>query len=86
MNRIIQLSVLAAAAAVLFVLSRRQKAAEREKKRREQLKQDYPDLISRLLLLLQAGLVSRSAFIRIAKDYENDLSAGKRNRPAFDEI
>ena len=85
-NKAVQLLIPAAAFVLLFLFSRKQKAAEKEKKRREQLKRDYPELISRLLLLMQAGLVSRSAFKRIAEDYRKDLAAGKMRRPAFEEV
>lgn len=85
-RRIVQIVILLGTAVILFVYSRRKRQAEAEKVRREKIKQDYPELISRLLLLLQAGLVSRSAFIRIANDYTKDLSQGKKKRPAFDEV
>lgn len=86
MNRAVQLVILLGTAVLLFVVSRRRKTSEKEIKRREKLKQDYPELISRLLLFMQAGLVSRSAFQRIAKDYKRDLSAGKAERAAFEEV
>ncbi len=86
MNTAWTLVLLAGTAAVLFVISRRQKAAEAEKKRREQLKKDYPELISKLLLLMQAGMVARSAFMRIAADYRKEKEDGKRIRPAFEEV
>lgn len=85
-NRIFQLLILGAAAALLFFLSRKQKAGEKEKQRREQLKKDYPELISKLLLLLQAGLVSRSALSRIAADYQRDLKNGKNEKAAYEEV
>ncbi len=85
-NKYLTVLVLLGIAAVLFLYSRKQRAAEAEKKRREQLKKDYPELISRLLLLLQAGLVVRSAFQRIAADYKRDLDEGKKPRPAFGEV
>ena len=86
MNRIFTLIILFVIAAVLLFVSRRQKKAEMEKKRRENLKRDYPELVSRLLLLLQAGLVCRSAFMRIASDYEKDIKKGKKARAAFEEV
>lgn len=85
-NRAVQLAILGGCIVLLWILSKRQKSAEKEKKRRELLKKDYPELISKLLLLLQAGLVSRSAFKRIAEDYRKDLAAGKAERPAFEEV
>ena len=80
------LGILLAAVVLLIFVSRRQKEKEKEKRRRELLKRDYPDLISKLLLLLQAGMVARSAFIRIAADYKKDTDAGKAAKPAFEEV
>lgn len=85
-SRICSILILAAAVVTLVIVSRRQKAAEREKKRREALKRDYPELISKLLLLMQAGLVTRSAMMRIAADHRQAVQSGKKPRPAFEEV
>ncbi len=85
-NKIFTLIILFAFAAVLLFISKRQKKTELEKRRRENLKRDYPELVSKLLLLLQAGLVCRSAFKRIASDYEKDLKKGKKVREAYEEV
>ena len=59
---------LLAVAAVLPVLDSREQ--ERVRNRRlEQLAAEYPALIMKFTLLLQAGLSSQSAFARIGRDY-----------------
>ena len=85
-NKVLTLAALAGVIIVLIIISRRQKDAEQEKKRREKLLADYPELISRLLLYLKAGLVCRSAFFRIAADYKKESDSGKPVRPAFEEL
>ncbi len=85
-NKVLTLAALTGVIIVLIIISRRQKDAEQEKKRREKLLADYPELISRLLLYLKAGLVCRSAFFRIAADYKKESDSGKPGRPAFEEL
>lgn len=85
-NKAMTVGALSVVIIVLIILSRRQKTAKAEKKRRELLKADYPEIISRLLLYLKAGLVCRSAFFRIAADYKKEIDNGQPERPAFDEL
>ena len=74
-------------AVCLFFIAARQRAAKKEQQRRDALKKDYPELISRLLLYLQAGLVPKASFIRIAEGYRKDQNARKqKERPAFEEV
>ncbi len=69
------------AGALLLVLKAREKTKEAEK-RREQLLLDYPGLILKFTLYVQAGLPPRKAFFRIARE------DGKRrqDRPAMQEV
>lgn len=59
-------------AAVIFLLLYRQQAAVKEKcaQRERQMKADYPEIVSKLLVLLRAGMPVRSAWIRIVQDYQ----------------
>lgn len=59
-------------AAVIFLLLYRQQAAVKEKcaRRERQMKADYPEIISKLLILIRAGMPVRSAWIRIVQDYQ----------------
>ena len=55
------------------------------KEREDQLLKDYPDLVSKITLLMQAGLTLRSAWDRITEDY---LSAQneKKTRYVYEEM
>lgn len=55
---------------------------QKKKEREEQLLLDYPALLSKLMLLLGAGLTVRGAWERIAEDYRK---SGKK-RYAYDEM
>lgn len=86
-NKYFTVLVLLAMAAGLCLIAARQRAAEKEKRRREALKRDYPELISRLLLYLQAGLVPKTAFVRMAESYRSNRTAGTQKKsPAFEEV
>lgn len=45
--------------------------------RNEEMARDYPELISKLVLFMGAGMTIRGAFHRIASDYERAASKGK---------
>lgn len=65
-------------------------AREREKeqeleKRREQMVMDYPGIVMKLTLLVQAGMTVRSAFRKIAGDYEKRKKEGQV-RYAYEEM
>lgn len=75
------LSILAAAAAML---KKAQDEQEKEKKRREQLLMDYPGLIMKFTLLVQAGMTVRKAFQKIGLDYRKRISG--KTRCAYEEI
>ncbi len=48
-----------------------EKNKQKLEKREKEMLNDYPELVSKLLLLLQAGLTIRGAWDRIVKDYRN---------------
>ena len=56
-----------------------------EKKQREE-RRTYPELLQRLTLYLEAGLTVRSAFCRVAEDYEEERKRGGRYREAYEEM
>lgn len=71
---------------ILLVFSGiRTREADAEKKKEEML-MDYPHIVSKLVLLLSAGLSMRSAFGKMASDYRNSLENGGRRREGFEEI
>ena len=53
---------------------------QKSEKRNTELICDYPELISKLSLLLSSGLGIRVAFERIASDYEKRRQNGKRKK------
>ncbi len=46
---------------------------------------DYPQIVSKLVLLLGAGMTIKGAFTKIAQDYESSLTKGKE-RFAYEEM
>ena len=63
----------------------RNREADAERKKEEML-MDYPHIVSKLVLLLCAGLSMRSAFLMMASDYKESLENGGRRREGFEEI
>lgn len=61
-------------AGTLYFADKQEKRLQKEK-RRDQMMKDYPEIISKLLLLLSAGLSIRSSFERISKDYAENIKA-----------
>ena len=56
-----------------------------EKKKREE-RRSYPEILQKLTLYLEAGLTVRSAFCRVAEDYEKERKRGGRFREAYEEM
>ena len=47
----------------------------RVKKRKEQMLLDYPDIVNKFTLLVNAGMTIRQAWIKISEDYNNKLDS-----------
>lgn len=73
---------LVAALALLVVKARESQAALA--RRYEELLMDYPGLIMKFTLLIQAGMTARKAFQKIALDYKRKKSA--KPRIAYEEV
>lgn len=71
--------------AALYLYSEIQNREIREMKRREEMLYDYPQLVSKLVLLLNAGMSMRSAFEKIAADYRQTIDGGGETRQGFEE-
>lgn len=56
---------------ILLLLRDKQAAVEKKKAERQQMMQDYPEILSKLTLLLSAGINLRKAMGRIGEDYVN---------------
>ena len=83
-NTIAFTAFLLLAAGILLRINERQKAEEKCRKREERLKAEYPEFISRLLLMLYSGSGVRTAFFRLAALYNRE----KKNRysEVFEEV
>ena len=73
------------AAAALFFFQDKDLHDLVEKKKREE-RRTYPEILQKLTLYLEAGLTVRSAFCRVAEDYERERKCGGRCREAYEEM
>ena len=71
---------------VLFIFSRIQNRGIELDKKRQQLMCDYPNVISYLVLLLNAGMSMRMAFARLASDYRKSLDRGGQAKVGYEVI
>ena len=69
-------------AAVCIPLSGKRKQEEQLRRREQELMADYPELVSKYLLLLNAGLSQRAVWERIVSDYRKS----KRKRYVYEEM
>ena len=77
-------SALGLVAAAAVVIAKRREEESVQIKRREQMLMDYPGLVMKFTLLVQAGLTARKAFQKIAMDYGKREEGNKR--AAYEEI
>lgn len=73
------------AAGVLMRINEKQKDEERVKKRNEILKKEYPEFISRLLLMLYSGTGVRTAFFKMAQMYDRSKKETGIRSEVFEE-
>ena len=83
-DRWMYMGLLTAAAVCLLVVGRRREEEQKAKERERSMQMDYPDIISRLSLYMNAGMSTRSAWERIADGYEKRRRKG--SRPAYEEM
>ena len=62
-------ALLAFALPVMVLLHRKQKEKEHKKEEQQQMQQDYPEIVTKLQLLLSTGMNLRKSVERIAGDY-----------------
>lgn len=83
----LMIAVLGAAAAVLTVPALRSEVAGKKKEREKEMMRDYPDVISKFVLLITAGMTCRSAWEKICTDYlSGNSGAGRRARYVYEEM
>lgn len=78
------LAALGLFAAVVVMLKKTREQQEKMAKRAEQLMMDYPSLIMKFTLLIQAGMTAHRAFQKISSDYLR--SRPKTARYAYEEV
>ena len=71
---------------VFFIYSRKRVREIEEEKKLEQMKRDYPNIVSKLVLLTSAGLSMRKAFEKIRRDYLAGVENGGAVKPGYEEI
>ncbi len=81
------LAALGFAAAVLLTAKERSDKEKAAKQRENQLLMDYPEVVSKLMIFLGAGMTVRMAWERIAGDYRDMLGSGRRTpRHVYEEM
>ena len=73
-------------AAGFYLLNIKKKAEEKEEKRFWEMNLDYPSIISKMMVLLRAGLSMRNTFFRMADDYKKEFLRDGRRREGFEVI
>lgn len=71
---------------VLLILSEKSRMKQNLEKRQMQMMDDYPGILNKMILLIQAGMSSRRAIQKIALDYQKGLENGKSKRDAYEEF
>ncbi len=73
--------------AVLIPVAEQSRQRERQRERQKQLQLEYPDLLSKLALLLGAGMTLKGAWTRIAVSYQKKKkNEGGKYRPVYEEM
>ncbi len=68
--------------AVMIWYKKKMDEKKQKSKRDNMLILDYPEIVNRLLLLIGAGMTTKSAWVRIVEMYESE----ERIRPAYEEM
>ena len=72
--------------AALYAYSKVRAGEKEAEKRDEEMLIDYPNIVSKLVLLLTAGMSLRKAFARIRTDYRDTLRHDAPKRAGYEEI
>lgn len=78
------LAALGVFAAIVVIMRKEREKQEQDAKRAEQLLMDYPGLVMKFTLLVQAGMTVRKAFQKMAVDYRRKMMTNTRF--AYEEI
>ena len=79
--------LLGSAAILVVIIADKKRVKDNAIKRKKELLYDYSEVVSKLTLLLGAGMTTRMAWHKIAADYKDNIEHGKAvRRPVYDEI
>lgn len=81
--------IVAMVLAAVWIIGRQQEEKQQEQKIRDQMMTDYPDILNKFTLLLNAGMNTRRAFTKVALDYRKSIiSQGEKapRRAAYEAI
>lgn len=73
-------------AAILSAAGKKQEAKKREELRNRQLLQEYPDIVSKLTLLIGTGMPLITSIEKLVKDYEKMRKTGGKKSLACEEL
>ena len=74
-------------AALLICVQEKSRKKEEKKKRETQLILDYPEMVSKLMIFLGAGMTLKTAWDRIGADYKKRvLKENGQTRPVYEEM
>lgn len=72
--------------AILLYIRDRENKKKRYEKRKRELMKDYPDIVSKLIVFIGAGLSIRQSWEGIVKDYVDDSNENLEKRYAYEEM
>lgn len=72
--------------AILLYLQDKEKERQSTEKRKRELMKDYPDIVSKLIVFIGAGLSVRQSWESIVIDYENECKENNERRYAYEEM
>ena len=72
--------------AILLYLQEKEKERRSTEKRKRELMKDYPDIVSKLIVFIGAGLSVRQSWESIVIDYENECKENNERRYAYEEM
>ncbi|MCI8504720.1 MAG: hypothetical protein HFI67_00835 [Lachnospiraceae bacterium] len=73
-------------ACALLAVRERQKEKEKLKEREREMLMDYPELVGKFTVLLQAGLAARNVWEQMVTEYGRQKKRGKKPRYAYEEM
>lgn len=85
-NNLLFAAMIVIAVIVLIYYKKKTKAKEEQKLRQKQLQYDYSEVISKLTLLLGAGMTVRRAWEKMIEDYMRKKKSAKDERIVYEQM